>query len=305
MSRDFFTVEAALNWITKQYEAAHLFFGHGTDNAWDEAVQLVCHVMNYPSDVDKSVLNNKISDIQAQRIHSIVDQRLTSRKPLSYLLQEAWFMGHAFYVDERVLVPRSPFAEWINRRFEPWVDPSTIHSILEVGTGSGCMAISAALMFPHAIVDAIDIDPAALDVARINVDRFQLTDSVNLYQSDVLDDLPAKTYQVIMSNPPYVSADEMAQLPEEYLTEPKHALEASDDGLAIAIKLLAQAPRFLAKEGVIIIELGNTSDMMLARFPSVPFIALEQSMGGHGLLLLSYDDIIQHSQLFQEASHGR
>ncbi len=292
------TIDHWLHWIEQQLQAADLFYGHGMDNAWDEAVQLVLFVMDLPIDSGEEILTNTVNPSQAQHIQDLVKQRTQQRIPLAYLTQTAWFVGMPFYVDERVLIPRSPFGEWIERQFQPWIEAAQVQQILEIGTGSACMAIAAALAFPTAQVDAVDISEQALAVAKINVDRYQLAERVNLLQSDCFSAVPSRQYDIIMANPPYVGAAEMAGLPAEYRHEPNGALQAADDGLAIAIRILREAHRYLTPHGILLLEVGN-SDMLLAkRFPEVPFIWLEQAFGGHGLLLLTADLLAQYQSFF-------
>ncbi len=277
------------DWIqeaAQQFEAADLCFGHGTDNAWDEAVQLVMHVLKEPPDSNASVSARGVSESQAEQIVALIQERIKTRKPLPYLTHQAWFMGMPFYVDERVLVPRSPFAEWIERAFSPWIDSARVTRILDMGTGSGCLAIACATVFPHAIVDATDIDKEALAVAAINVSQYQLSDRVQLIQSDGFTALADRRYDVIISNPPYVGRKEMNRLPKEYRHEPKNALEADDEGLAIAIRLLKEAKNHLTEHGIFLMEVGYNAEALQARFPNVPFMWLEQERGGEGLLLL-------------------
>lgn len=295
------TVKEALDWVYTSYEKNALYFGHGTDNAWDEAVYLVCHVMELPYDSGEEILSLSVNEHQSQSISRLVHQRIDTRKPLAYLLNEAWFMGMCFYVDERVLVPRSPFAEWIANDFSPWVNKQAISRILEIGTGSGCMAIAAATQFPHAQVDAVDIDEQALKVAGINQKKHQVEDRVSFFQSDVFSQVLPSSYDIIMSNPPYVSSNEMRDLPEEYLTEPRHALETGLEGLEIPLRILSQAGDYLSPSGILIIEVGNNGEALQARLPRVPFVELEQAQGGHGLLLLSQTDVIAHQVDFDQA----
>ena len=298
------TIDQLLNWAHQQFAASDLYYGHGTDNAWDEAVQLVLFVMELPIDCDKSVKNLPTSALQQQRLQSIVEQRIKSRKPLAYLINQCWFMGLPFYVDERVIVPRSPFAEWIGQQCRPWVLPDQIHRICDLCTGSACIAIAAAHVFEHATVDAIDIDSDALAVATQNVTNHGLSDRINLILSDGFEAVPTRQYDLILSNPPYVPDAEMATLPQEYLQEPKIALRADHDGLAIVIRLLAQASNYLTPHGILMMEVGNSDEALQNTFPSVDFTWLEQSQGGHGLFVLSYDQLVQHQSKFKACIDG-
>ncbi len=287
------TLQTTLDDIFHQFQEAPLVFGHGIDSAWDEAVQLVLHVLNLPEDANDEVLDLPVTKAQWDILQQLAKRRILERVPLSYLIQKAWFMGLPFYVDERVLIPRSPMAEWIEKQFQPWIDPHTVKRILEIGTGSACMAIAAAFCFEEAIIDAVDIDSDALAVAKINVEHYALNERVNLLLGDCFDPVGEQKYEVIMTNPPYVSREEMQTLPEEYRHEPQSALEADEEGLQIIIKILQNAARYLQPGGILIGEVGNTKDALAARFPKLPFIWLEQEFGGHGLFVLPKEALDQ------------
>ena len=283
------SVAQCLDNIVAKMTEAKLHFGHGTDNAWDEAVQIVLYALDLAIDTDISLLERKLKQDEIDAIDQIVQQRIQTRKPLPYITQRAWFMGMPFYVDERVLVPRSPFAEWIACQFQPWVDPEQVRNILEIGTGSGCMAIAAALQLPNANVVAADVSAEALEVAQLNVICYDLLQRVQLIQSDCFENVPQKQYDIIMTNPPYVDETELASLPAEYQHEPRLALYADDDGLDFAERICRQATNYLTPSGILVIELGNNAERFIARYPSVAFVQLEQEHGGHGLLLLTKD----------------
>lgn len=297
-SFEIFMQKTIIQWIQdveKALMAADLFYGHGTDNAWDEAVQIVLFGAGYPANSGRDIENKLVEEKESAAIEELLRKRTSTRKPLAYLTQEAWFAGLPFYVDERVLIPRSPFAEWITRRFQPWVtNPEHVQHILEIGTGSGCMAIVAALAFEHAQIDAVDINSEALMVARQNVSRYQLEDRVHLHESDCFSRLTTKSYDIIMSNPPYVSANEMQQLPPEYQHEPIQALQADDRGLAIVQRILQQASNYLTDDGILVVEVGNSEQALIERYPAVPFIWLEMEHGGQGLFLLTANDCRTH-----------
>jgi ribosomal protein L3 glutamine methyltransferase len=280
------TIGDWINQANARFEAANLTYGHGTDNAWDEAVQAVLFALGLPVDSDQGVLQQPVSSADGRKIAKLIDDRINTRKPLPYLTHCAWFMGMPFYVDERVLIPRSPFAEWIERAFSPWIDADKVKNILDIGTGSGCLAIGCALTFPKAQVDAVDINKDALAVAAINVATYQLQ-NVHLIQSDCFAAVPQKQYDVIISNPPYVGEAEMAELPQEYRHEPELALVAENEGLAIVDRILAQASRYLTQHGILLIEVGYNADLLQAKYPRVPFIWLEQERGGEGLFLIT------------------
>tara|TARA_R110000868_G_scaffold410505_4_gene698856 strand:+ start:101583 stop:102458 length:876 start_codon:yes stop_codon:yes gene_type:complete len=276
----------------ERFEAEGLYFGHGTDNAWDEAVWLVFHVLGLPMDSDRSVLEMLLTEEQLAKSTAVIELRIQSRKPAAYLTQEAWFCGLPFYVDERVLVPRSPFAEIVKSQFQPWVEVDDVKNILELCTGSGCIAIACAQYFPDAHIDATDISTDALAVAKINVEKHDVNNQVSLIQSDVFADVPNKHYDVIVSNPPYVDAEDMAALPDEYRQEPADlALAAGDDGLDIVKIIMKQAKKYLTETGILIVEVGNSYVALEAQFPDVPFVWLELENGGHGVFLLTKQDL--------------
>jgi ribosomal protein L3 glutamine methyltransferase len=231
-------------------------------------------------------------------------QRIETRKPAAYLTHEAWFAGLPFYVDERVLVPRSPMAEWIERGFAPWLEADRVDRVLDLCTGSGCIAIACAAHFDNAEVDAVDISAAALEVARRNVARHELDDWVHLFESDLFAALPTEQYQLIISNPPYVAADELQTLPEEYHHEPEIGLRAEQAGLEFAVRILAGAGDYLSDEGVLVVEVGNSEDMLVECFPDVPFVWLDFERGGHGVFLLEAAAVREHQALFAAALGG-
>lgn len=281
------TVGDWIRWAASAFQRSDLYFGHGTDNPWDEAVHLVLQVLHLAMGGDPIVFHAKVTKRERIQLIEALEKRIEKRLPLPYITQQAWLMGLPFYVDERVLIPRSPFAEWIDKQFQPWVNPDAVEHILEIGTGSGCLAIACALLFPFAEVDAVDIDPEALAVAAINVKRHAVQDRVCLVQSDCFQNLGKKRYDIILSNPPYVSQTEMETLPPEYLHEPSRALEASDEGLSVVFKILAHAKDHLREEGILMVEVGNAEAVLIERLPEVPFVWLEQEHGGHGLFVLT------------------
>jgi len=280
-----------IRWAASRFNEAGLFFGHGAENAWDEAVNLVLTSLHLPPDVDPRVFQAAVTLSERARLAGLIRQRIKTRKPLAYLLHQAWFCGQPFYVDERVLIPRSPMAEWIEKLFEPWIDADRVKRILDIGTGSGCIGIAAAWSFPGAQIDAVDVSRDALEVAAINVNRYHLQDRVDLIQSDCFANLPPKQYDMILSNPPYVGAAEFESLPAEYRHEPKSALYAGADGLDVVRKILADAKRFLAPGGILVIELGNTEEIFAKHFPDLPCLWLELERGGQGLCLLTAEKL--------------
>lgn len=280
-----------LAWGETQFSKAKIYFGHGTDNAWDEAVSIVRYVMHFPPDVDRSVLELVPTDVEKDAILELLQRRIDERIPAAYLTHEAWFAGLSFYVDQRVLIPRSPIAELIEKQFRPWINPDQVKHIIDIGTGSGCIAIAAAIAFPQAIVDATDISDEALQVAKINVKKHNVADRINLIKSDVFGDVPPKAYDIILSNPPYVALSEQSGLPAEYHHEPSGALFAGVTGLDIVEQILQQAIDHLTKYGILIIEVGNSERAIIEKFPRVPFLWLNFERGGDGVFILTKDQL--------------
>jgi len=273
-----------LNELALRFEEMGLYFGHGTDNAWDEAVQLACFVLDITIDADPVVLARELTAAEISALEVVANNRIQQRKPLPYLTQQAWFCGLPFYVNEQVIIPRSPIGEWIECGFEPWLQREPQH-ILDMCCGSGCLAICCALAFPNSLVDAVDISPAALTVAQKNVAKFALQKRVNLIESDLFNQVPLKKYDLVVCNPPYVSPQEMAELPREYQYEPHLALHATEDGLAIVRKFLTNLKPYLAHNAIIVLDLGNTAEKALQAFPEWNFVELDLERGGSGTLL--------------------
>ena len=236
-------------------------------------------------------MNGKVSATGQKRIRKLVDERISSRKPTAYLLNKAWFAGLPFYVDERVLVPRSPIAELVRDRFSPWIKPPEVTRILDLGTGSGCIAIACALAFPAAVVDVTDISPDALEVARINCERHGLAQRVNLVESDLFGALGDSRYDIIVCNPPYVTDVEMAALPAEYRHEPSLALAAGITGLDVVDNILLKAHRHLTPHGILVLEVGNCRAALKAKYPRTPFTWLDFEHGGEGVFVIAGTDL--------------
>ncbi|MDF1655031.1 MAG: 50S ribosomal protein L3 N(5)-glutamine methyltransferase [Coxiellaceae bacterium] len=286
------TIESAINQVCQHFEQSDLYYGHGSDNAWDEAVFLVLAASELPLDSDRSVLQQSLTSEAQQQIEAWVQQRVEQRIPLPYIMQRAWFMGLEFYVDPRVLIPRSLMGCWLDDHCRPWVEPAQVKHILEVGTGSGCIAIAAAYQFPQAHVDAVDISDEALAVAKINVGNHQLDQRVELIKSDCYQQLSPQRYDMIISNPPYVSDEEMVDVPAEYQHEPNLALRADDDGLAIVIALLKGAPDYLTDEGVLFMEVGFSDEALIQRYPDAPFVWLDTDAETSGLFVVTREDLV-------------
>lgn len=279
--------------VERRLKRARVYFGHGTDNARDEAAALVFHAMKLSHDAPPRVLERRATAAQLASIEDLVERRIATRTPLAYLTHEAWFAGMRFYVDERVLVPRSPFAELIERRFAPWIAASQVKRVLDLGTGSGCIALAAAKAFPRARVDAVDIDAGALAVAEINRRRLRLTRRVRLIESDHFEALSGESYDIIASNPPYVGSREMRGLPREYRHEPRHALESGRDGLDSVRVILEQAASHLRPRGLLVVEVGNTERVLARAFPRMPFTWLDFERGGGGVFLLTREQLLR------------
>lgn len=291
---DLLTVRDVLRWGISQFNQADIFYGHGTDNAWDEALQLILYSLNLPLDVDKELLSCRLTHMEREKIIRLFFERIQQRVPAAYLTHHAWFAGLEFYVDERVLIPRSPLAELIEHQCAPWVEPAEVHQILDLCTGSGCIAIAAAMYLPDATVDASDLSPLALEVAEKNAKKHQVTDRVHFINSDLFNDIPPKAYDLILSNPPYVDAQDMADLPAEYHHEPQLGLSAGVDGLELVDRLLQQAGAYLAPQGVLIVEVGNSAAALEEKYPKVPFTWLDFSRGGEGVFLLTAQQLKEH-----------
>lgn len=285
------TLRGLVEWAAECFESGNLYYGHGTDNARDEAIYLVLRGLGLPFDVEEAVLDQKLGQKQLDHLLALIKQRVQTRKPAAYLLGEAWFAGMRFQVNENVLVPRSPFAELIAERFSPWCEFERIQRILDIGTGSGCIAIACAQAFPHARVDAIDICEKALAVARQNVDFYALHEQVTLIQSDLFQGIENNKYDLIITNPPYVDDMDMATLPAEYKHEPVIGLYAGKDGLDIVKRILNTAAHYLTDDGVIFVEVGNSQQALMELYPEVPFLWLEFEHGGEGIFLLTREEL--------------
>ncbi|MEN9705732.1 MAG: hypothetical protein RLZZ393_1611 [Pseudomonadota bacterium] len=276
---------------TRRLAAARLHYGHGTDNARDDAAALVFHVLGLEGDITEADLARRPPARERLAIEALVTRRIKERIPAVYLTNRIWFCGLPMYVDERALIPRSPIAELIEARFEPWVDPARVRRVLDVGTGSGCIAIGCALAFPEARVDAVDISPAALAVARINRKAYGLERRLRLVESDYFSALKGPPYDIIVSNPPYVGTSEFKGLPAEYAHEPEGALRSGRDGMDAVRVLLRDARRFLTPTGILVVEVGNTETTVRRQFRDWPFVWLEFSRGGGGVFLITAADL--------------
>jgi ribosomal protein L3 glutamine methyltransferase len=285
------TVGAAIDRVARALKSARVHFGHGTDNARDEAAELVFFAAGLKHDQGPRAYSEKLNARRAARIDDLLERRIAERIPLPYLTHRSFFAGLELYVDERVLVPRSPIAELVLQRFQPWVDARRVRRILDVGTGSGAIALACAMAFPKVRVDAVDVSVAALQVARRNLRRLNLEKRVRMLQSDYFAAVKGRRYDIIVSNPPYVGRAEMRRLPREYRHEPKIGLASGADGLDSVRAIFAAARRHLSRDGILVVEVGNTEDTLLRTFPRLPFVWPEITMGGGGVFLLRAEDL--------------
>jgi ribosomal protein L3 glutamine methyltransferase len=280
------TVADLIRFGAEEFERAGLAFGHGTGDSVDDAAALVFHVLDLDHAQADTAYARKASARDVERVLAIFAERIDRRVPAAYLMRRMWFAGLEFEVDERVIVPRSPFAELVNAGFRPWIEPGRVHRIVDIGTGSGCIAIACAVAFPWAQVDAVDVSPQALEVAGRNVARHHVGDRLRLLQGSVFEPLGAQRYDLIVSNPPYVSDAEMQALPDEYRHEPDLALRAGSDGLDVVRSILAGAKQHLEPGGVLFVEVGDSDERLQQAFPRLPFTWLEFEHGGGGVFML-------------------
>ncbi|MBK1652778.1 50S ribosomal protein L3 N(5)-glutamine methyltransferase [Halorhodospira halochloris] len=285
------TLRDMVRYAASRFNEAGIYFGHGTDNAIDEAAALALFALNLPPDTPEIYWGARLTGAERQAVMDLVRRRIEQRVPLPYITNQIHFAGLPFYVDERVLVPRSPLAELIEQSLQPWVDPHSVSRILEIGTGSGCIAIACAYAFPQARVDATDTSYAALEVAAINIQRHGLGDRVRLFNSDVFADVPDESYQIIITNPPYVDQTAMDALPPEYKHEPLNALAGGDDGLDVVRRIVDGASRYLSEDGILVVEVGDSDDAVAKTFPNLPAMWVELERGGHGVFILAATEL--------------
>lgn len=298
--QDLHTLRDHVRWAASRFSEAGLVFGHGTDNALDEAAALVLHTLHLPPVIPEPFWDARITRAEAESVLARVARRVVERLPLPYITGEAWFAGLAFQVDRNVLVPRSPIAELIEAGFAPWVESDSIERVLDIGTGSGCIAIACAYAFPDAEVIAADVSSDALAVTRANIHRHGLAEQVTAVESDVYQGLPpGQQYDLIVTNPPYVDARDMAELPPEYGHEPRLGLEAGEDGLDVVRRILAGAVERLTPRGVLVVEVGNSEVAVAEKWPDVPFLWIEFERGGHGVFLMTAEQVRAHAQAFR------
>ena len=292
MALPFHTLRDVLRHAVTRFNTAQLYFGHGSDNAFDEAAYLLLHTLKLPLDQLDPFLDARLTTDEIQTLLGLIERRANDRVPVAYLTNEALLSDYRFYVDERVIVPRSFIAELIPERFQPWVpDPDAVHKVLELCTGSGCLAIMLADAFPNAQIDAVDLSVDALEVAKKNVAEYELQDRVTLYQSDLYEKLPAKKYDLIVTNPPYVNSVSMLKLPPEYRAEPQLALAGGDDGMDLVRRIVAGAKERLTPSGVLVVEIGNEFAHAEAAFAELELTWLSTSAGDESVFLLTADQL--------------
>lgn len=300
IANDLITLRDLIRWGTSQFNAAKLSFVQGMPTAIDEAVYLCLSALHLPPDFSEEYFDCVLTMDERLHVLGLFQQRIELRKPSAYLTNEAWFSGLSFYVDERVLIPRSPIAEMIGHQFSLWVSPEQVHNILDLCTGSGCIAIACAYAFDEAQIDASDISADALAIAEINRKNHDLDERVNLLKSNIFAELAEKRYDIIVSNPPYVSAQEMAQLPVEFDFEPGSlALAAGETGMDIVLPMLTQARDFLTDEGVLVVEVGYSKPALEKLLPNVPFFWVDFEFGGDGVFVLTAKQLETHQADFQ------
>ncbi len=292
------TIGDFIRWGSSQLAKNEVFLGHGIATPLHESAALVLYALHQPYNLDDCYLSSRLTVAERKTVIAIINRRIQDRVPVAYLTHQALFAGLSFYVDERVLVPRSPIAELIEQQFDPWVDEEQVFNVLDLCTGSGCIAIACAYAFPEAQVDAVELSDQAMAVAEINVAQHQMEDQVQLYQSDLFNALPEKPYDLIVSNPPYVAIEEWENLPDEYHKEPEIGFTGGISGLDLVIKILAEAEKYLAEQGVLIIEVGSSAETLQNMFPQIPFYWLDFERGGDGVFLLTAEQIKQYHNLF-------
>ncbi|MDG2273453.1 MAG: 50S ribosomal protein L3 N(5)-glutamine methyltransferase [Halioglobus sp.] len=292
------TVGQLLLFCSDALESSDVFFGHGTDNSWDEAVLMVLSIMNLPLDSGDSVLPQAVDADAAARLKAVLHRRITNHEPLPYLLGRAWFAGLEFLCDDRAIIPRSPIAEIILDGFRPWYNGPTPLRILDLCCGGGCIGLATAFHFPTVHVDLLDLDGDALALARENAEQLGVQDRVTFVQSDLLESLPHAQYDLVLSNPPYVDAVDLADMPAEFHSEPEYALGSGPDGLDLTRRILSSVAPYLASTGVLIVEVGNSGAALEAAYPKVAFTWVEFERGGDGVFVLSAQELQDYSAIW-------
>ncbi len=289
--QDLETIADFVRWGASRFGAAGLHFGHGTNNAIDEALVLVRHALHLGHDLPQEFYAARLTVPEKRELLALIERRIVERVPAPYLTGEAWFAGLPFLVDRRVLIPRSPIAELVEAGFAPWLDAERVERVLDLCTGSGCIAIACALAFPAAEVDAVELSDGALEVARANVERHGVGTQLELLQGDLWEPVAGRQYDLVVSNPPYVSDPEMAGLPPEYAHEPELGLRSGPDGLGVVARILAGARGHLRSGGVLVVEVGNSAEAVARNWPELPFTWIDFTRGGSGVFLLNAEEL--------------
>lgn len=292
------TLRDALRLGISWFEQADIFYGHGTDNALDEASSLVLFALHLPHDLPGHYLDARLTESERERIYTLYHRRVVDRVPAPYLTGRIWFAGHEFRVNEHVLIPRSPIAELVEAEFTPWVQPERVERVLDMCTGSACIAIACAYAFPEASVDAVDISTEALAVAAENVALHEMSEQVTLVESDLFSRLAGRHYDLIVTNPPYVDVSEMEDRPAEFLHEPEIALASGHDGLDAIRVILREAAAHLNEDGVLVAEVGASQHLLMEAFPQVPFLWLDFERGGDGVFVLTREQLMDCEEMF-------
>jgi ribosomal protein L3 glutamine methyltransferase len=294
------TLRDYIRWGASEFNRQKLSFGHGFVDAFDEARYLSLFALSLPLDLPDEYLDCRLLPGEREQVLTLLKQRAESRQPAAYITRESWFCGLKFYIDERVLVPRSPIAELIGNQFEPWIDSRQVGRILDLCTGSGCIAIACQYAFEEAEVCASDVSEEALEVAKINRETHQLADYLTLYQSDLFDNIPSQQFDIIVSNPPYVDEKDMADLSEEFEFEPSLGLAAGFDGLALVNRILLQSVNYLSEQGILVIEVGNSQSAMMQRYDGLPMTWIDFEYGGSGVCCIQAKDLRRHYDTIQK-----
>ena len=297
VAHELHSIQDFLRWTYSVFNRADIYYGQGYDNAWDESLQLVLGGLQLPLDLPTELFQSRLTHSEKETLVQLVLARIQQRVPVAYLTNSAWFCGHEFYVDERTIIPRSPISALIQDRFEGLLD-AVPQRILDLCTGSGCIAIACAYAFPEAEVDAVDLSFDALNVAEINIERHQLAHRVFPIQSDLFANIEGQKYDLIVTNPPYVDEEDLAEMPEEFHFEPELALGSGMDGLDITKQILKQAPNYLTENGLLVCEVGNSMVSLIEQYPEVPFEWVELKNGGLGVFALRYKELVKYHHLF-------
>ena len=297
VAHELHSIQDFLRWTYSVFNRANIYYGQGYDNAWDESLQLVLGGLQLPLDLPTELFQSRLTPSEKETLVQLVLARIQQRVPVAYLTNSAWFCGHEFYVDERTIIPRSPISALIQDRFEGLLD-AVPQRILDLCTGGGCIAIACAYAFPEAEVDAVDLSFDALNVAEINIERHQLAHRVFPIQSDLFANIAGQKYDLIVTNPPYVDEEDLAEMPEEFHFEPELALGSGMDGLDITKQILKQAPNYLTENGLLVCEVGNSMVSLIEQYPEVPFEWVELKNGGLGVFALRYKELVKYHHLF-------